>query len=285
MNHGAAVLRAAGIDNPRREARLLLADALGVPVAALLRDPHGTADPAGYDALLDRRAAHEPLAYIIGRREFWSLDFAVSPATLIPRPESETLIEAALAAFAHRAPPGRILDLGTGTGCLLLAALHEFTSAFGVGVDREPEAASLATANAVALGLADRAAFLCGDWTAALDARFDLVLCNPPYIPTSHIEGLMPEVARHEPQRALDGGADGLAAYRRIVPCLPVLLQPDGVAVLELGIGQAQAVAALAAESGLTATTRPDLAGIARVTVLHSARGMKKAFGRGAGAG
>ena len=184
MQNGAALLRAAGIDNPRLDARLLLAHALGVSPAELIRDSHLPADPATYDRLLARRAAHEPLAYILGHREFWSLRFAVSPATLIPRPESETLIEAALAAFADRRPPGRILDLGTGTGCLLLSALHEFPGAFGVGVDRSAAAARLAAANAAALGLADRAAFLCGDWAAALAARFDLVLCNPPYIPT-----------------------------------------------------------------------------------------------------
>jgi release factor glutamine methyltransferase len=285
IRHGAAVLRAAGIDNPRLEARLLLAHALGLPVAALLRDPHASADPAGYDALLTRRAAHEPLAYIIGRREFWSLDFAVSPATLIPRPESETLIEAALAAFAHRTPPRRILDLGTGTGCLLLSALHEFPGAFGIGVDRSPDAARLAAANAAALGLAGRAAFLCADWAAPLAARFDLVLCNPPYIPTSDIDGLMQEVARHEPRGALNGGADGLTAYRQIVPCLPALLQPDGVAVLELGVDQAQAVVALAGKFGLTAITRPDLTGLPRAIVLQPVSGVKKPFGTRAGAG
>ncbi|HEY3848579.1 MAG TPA: peptide chain release factor N(5)-glutamine methyltransferase [Acetobacteraceae bacterium] len=285
MNQGAAILRAAAIDNPRLEARLLLAHAVGLPVAALLRDPHAVADPAGYDALLARRATHEPLAYIIGRREFWSLDFAVSPATLIPRPESETLIEAALAVFAHRTPPRRILDLGTGTGCLLISALHEFPGAFGVGTDRSPLAAGLAAANAASLGLAGRATFLCGDWAAPLDARFDLVLCNPPYIPTCDIDGLMPEVARHEPQGALDGGADGLAAYRQIVPCLLALLQPEGVAVLELGASQDREVAALAGDSGLAATTRPDLAGIARAMVLQSVSGMQKAFGTRAGAG
>jgi release factor glutamine methyltransferase len=282
---GAAILHAAGIDNPRLEARLLLVHALGVPVATLLRDPHASADPTDYHRLVARRAAHEPLAYILGRREFWSLDFAVSPATLIPRPESETLIEAALAAFANRTPPRRILDLGTGTGCLLLAALHEFPGAFGIGTDRAPEAVSLAAANAATLGLAGRAAFLCGDWAAALDARFDLVLCNPPYIPTSDIDGLMQEVARHEPQGALDGGVDGLAAYRRILPTLVALLQPEGVAVLELGVGQAYTVLALARESGLIATTRPDLAGIARALVLQSATCMKKAFGTGLRAG
>jgi release factor glutamine methyltransferase len=285
ISDGAAILRDAGTDNPRLEARLLLAHALGIPGAALIRDPDALADRAAYDSLIARRAAHEPLAYILGRREFWSLDFAVSPATLIPRPESETLIEAALAAFASRSPPARILDLGTGTGCLLLSALHEFPGAFGIGTDRSPAAASLAAANAAALGLAGRAAFLCADWAAPLNARFDLILCNPPYIPTSHIAGLMPEVARHEPTGALDGGADGLAAYRHIVASLPALLQPDGVAVLELGAGQAGSVAALTADVGLAATTRPDLAGIARALVLQSASGMKKPFGMGPGAG
>jgi len=284
MGDGATRLRAAGIDNPRLEARLLLAHALHLPVAALLRDPDLQADPAPFDRLVARRAAREPLAYILGQREFWSLSFAVSPATLIPRPESETLVEAALAGFAHRAPPRRILDLGTGTGCLLLSALHEFPAAFGIGVDRSPGAAVLAAGNAAALGLAGRSAFVCADWAAPLAARFDLVLCNPPYIPTCDVGVLMPEVVLHEPGSALDGGADGLAAYRRIIPTLPRLLLPGGVAVLELGIGQAPAVAALAAEFGMAATTRPDLAGIPRALVLESAAQAKKPFGTKASA-
>jgi release factor glutamine methyltransferase len=284
ISDGAARLRAAGIENPRLEARLLLAHALGVPVAALLRDPHVPAEPTAYVALVSRRSAHEPLAYILGHREFWSLRFAVSPTTLIPRPESETLIEAALAAFAGRGPPDRILDLGTGTGCLLLSALHEFPIAFGLGVDRSPAAAELAAANARMLCLADRAAFLCADWAEAIAGGFDLILCNPPYIPTSEIGGLMPEVAGHEPASALDGGADGMATYRRIIPLLPRLLRPDGVAVLELGIGQGPQVAALAREAGLCATTRPDLAGIPRALVLESAMEAKKPFGTKASA-
>jgi len=282
VGEGAALLRAAGIDNPRLEARLLLAHALNLPVAAVLRAPDvpvDLGDAAVYAALLHRRAAREPLAYILGHREFWSLIFAVSPATLIPRPESETVIEAALAAFAHRAPPRRILDLGTGTGCLLLSALHEFPAAFGIGVDRSPEAAVLAAANATALELGDRSAFLCADWVGPLAGRFDLVLCNPPYIPTCEIGGLMTEVARHEPAGALDGGPDGLAAYRHIIPFLPHLLRPDAVAVVELGIGQAPNVAAMAEKAGIVATTRPDLAGIPRAMVLQSAAETKKPFG------
>jgi release factor glutamine methyltransferase len=276
---GATRLREAKIDNPRLEARLLLGAALDLTPADLLRDRTALADPARYWSLLARRAAHEPLAYILGHREFWSLDFAVSPATLIPRPESETLIEACLAAFVHRPPPGRVLDLGTGTGCLLLAALHEFPAAFGIGVDRVAGAAHLARANAAALGLADRAAFLCADWAAPLAGRFDLILCNPPYITTCGIDGLMPEVARYEPHGALDGGDDGLLAYRELVPMLPSLLRPDGVAVVELGIGQALEVATMAEESGLVATTRPDLAGIPRAMSLWRAAATKKPFG------
>ena len=253
----AARLAEAGIESPGREARLLLAHARAL-----------SSDAAAYDALLARRAAREPLALILGHREFWSLDFAVSPATLIPRPDSETLIEAALAARPARASVARILDLGTGTGCLLLAALSEFPAAFGLGVDCVPAAAALAAANAAALGLAGRAAFLCGRWGAALAGRFDLILCNPPYIPSLEIEGLMPEVARFEPISALDGGTDGLAAYRVLIPALPALLADSGLAVLELGAGQDQAVAALARDAGFAPTLRADLAGIPRALVL-----------------
>jgi release factor glutamine methyltransferase len=237
----------------------------------VLRDPATRVDDASVQPLLGRRLAHEPLALILGRREFWSLDFAVSPATLIPRPESETLIEASAAAFASRPPPRRLLDLGTGTGCLLLAALSEFPAAFGVGVDLAPEAAALAASNAAALGMAERACFMCGDWADPLDARFDLVLCNPPYVTTSEIDGLMPEVRRYEPRRALDGGPDGLAAYRHLLPCLSRLLDSGGVAVLELGAGQAVAVTNLARQAGFGSTVRPDLAGIPRAIVLRRA--------------
>ena len=267
LREGAALLRAADIDNPRLEARLLLAYALRTTKENVLRDRDASIDPACYRSLLARRVAHEPLAHILGRREFWSLDLLVSPDTLVPRPETETLIEAALAAFAERRPH-RVLDLGTGSGCLLLAALSEFPTAFGVGIDRSESALTVARRNAVRLGLSDRAAFLCGDWAASIGGRFDLVLSNPPYIPSLDIDGLMPEVARGEPRLALDGGPDGRAAYRRLVPDLDRLLTTDGVAVVEVGAGQADAVSALGCAAGLTVATRQDLTGIARAVVL-----------------
>ncbi len=262
----AATLRAAGIENPEKEARRLAAFAAGTDAAGLLgRDE---IDAAALAALTARRAAHEPLAYITGRREFWGLDFAVSPATLIPRPDSETLIELAI---AHK-PALRILDLGTGTGCLLLALLHEWPAATGIGVDLAPAAAALAARNAAALGLADRACFIAGRWAAALASGFDLVISNPPYIESGDLQHLMPEVAGHEPAAALDGGADGLAAYRAIIAALPGLLTPEGAAILELGAGQAAAVTALAAAAGYAATARPDLAGHLRALRLTAAK-------------
>jgi release factor glutamine methyltransferase len=236
-----------------------------------LRDPAAPADMASLVPLVARRESHEPLALIVGHREFWSLEFAVSPATLIPRPESETLIETAVAAFAGREPPRLLLDLGTGTGCLLLAALSEFPAAVGIGVDRSAAAAALAARNAVALNLADRALFVCGDWADALSARFDLVLCNPPYIRTEDLGSLMPEVVHYEPHTALDGGEDGAGAYRRLVPGLPRLLTPKGVAVLEIGVGQAETAIGPARRAGLATELRPDLRGIPRALVLRPA--------------
>jgi release factor glutamine methyltransferase len=259
----AARLVAAGIEDARREARILLAAALGVDAAGLLA--LDDVDPTRFETMVGRRQAREPLAYITGRREFFGLMFEVSPATLIPRPDSETIVEAALALPS----PARVLDLGTGTGCLLLAVLHNRQGALGVGVDLAPEAAALAARNAAALGLDDRAMFLAGDWADALSGSFDLILSNPPYISGAAIAGLMPEVARYEPGRALDGGADGLAAYQRIIARLPDLLAPGGAAVLELGAGQAASLATLAASSRLTCETRRDLAGIERAAVLQ----------------
>lgn len=266
---GARRLRAAGIDQPRLEARLLLGHALGRGSAALIACGPELVPVGAFDALLARREAKEPLAYITGTKEFWSLPFAVSPATLIPRPDSETVVAAALAARPDDGRPLQVLDLGTGTGCLILAILHERPAAYGVGVDLAPEAVVLAARNAAALGLAGRVAFVCGDWASCLLGPFDLVVGNPPYVRSAEMTRLMPDVMQYEPQLALDGGSDGLAAYRRIITGLADWLAPHGAAVLELGIGQAEDVTVLARDAGFTAVIRPDLAGIPRALVLR----------------
>ncbi len=223
-----------------------------------------------FERLVARRAAHVPAAVLLGHREFWSLDVVVTPDTLIPRPESELIIEAALGLHPDRRV-GRILDLGTGTGCLLLAALVEFPGAWGLGIDRSAAAAAAAQRNAQRLGLSGRAAVMVGDWTAALAGRFDLLLCNPPYIPTADILGLMPEVALHEPHLALDGGADGLDPYRILFPDLHRRLGPGGTALFEFGAGQAPALLDLARAAALTIlSVRADLAGHPRVMIVRS---------------
>ena len=268
-------LRGAAIEAPRLEARRLLAHVLNKSEEALLRDPRAPVlldQAAQFAGLLARRVAHEPFAYLTGRVGFWTLDLEVSPATLIPRADSESLVEAALEACPDKGAVLHVLDLGTGTGALLLAVLSELPTASGLGVDLKPEAAALAARNAARLGLAGRARFLAGDWAAAVSRRFDLILCNPPYIESAVIPALMPEVARHEPASALDGGADGLSAYRRIIADLPRLLAPRAVVVLELGAGQQAAVEALAKAAGLTPEAcRADLGGVPRALVLRAA--------------
>ncbi len=267
LDHITQRLAAAGIEAPRREARLILAAAHATDAAGLLRLTE--IDPQKFDPLLQRRAAREPLAYILGRKEFWGREFVVSPATLIPRPDSETLIEAALECFPARAAVQNILDAGTGTGCLLLAALLEFPQAFGVGLDISEPAAALARRNAAALGLGHRSAVLVADWAAPINAKFDLILSNPPYIPAPDLPSLMQDVQNYEPRAALDGGPDGLTCYKTIIAALPALLAPAGAAVLELGIGQSAEVAAIAQNAGFSTQTRADLANIPRALVIR----------------
>lgn len=274
MTIGAATLWAqkalsgAGIDGARSEARLLVRLATGFSTERQIADPEIRLDEDQMTALRDsvaRRSRHEPMAQILGRREFWSLDFVVTPETLDPRPDSETVIAAVLGGLDSRTESYQVLDLGTGTGCLLLALLSELPAATGVGVDIEPETARVAQTNAERLGLSERAGFIAGDWTAALDCRFDVVVCNPPYVPTSEIETLQPEVARFEPRRALDGGPDGLECYRALLPVLPGVLKPSGMAVFEVGAGQAGAVTDLLLRYGFTGHAQhADLAGTQR---------------------
>nr|WP_281493728.1 peptide chain release factor N(5)-glutamine methyltransferase [Ancylobacter koreensis] len=276
MREIAAGLAAAGLDTPEREARALLKAGLGLSDLDLLaraEEPVAPADADRLRGLSARRAAGEPLARLSGRREFWSLDFALSPETLVPRPETETLVEAALDLFPDRAAPLAILDLGTGSGALLAALLSEYRNAFGVGVDLSHGAARQARENLVRLGLGNRSAVLVGRWALALAGRFDLVVSNPPYIPSTDIAALEREVREHDPALALDGGPQGLDAYRALAQSLPGLLRPGGRAVLELGTGQEADVAALLAAAGLPpdGPARPDLAGIARAIVTAAA--------------
>ena len=267
LRDAAAQLAAISV-TPRLDAELLMAHALGVGRSDLLLDPGRYGVPEAFAALVERRLTHEPVAYIVGYRDFWTVRIAVGPGALVPRADSETLLEVAAAHFAAR-PPRRILDLGTGPGTLLLAALTEWPGASGMGVDSSEVALGYARANAAALGLAVRAELRQGDWAAGVDGNFDLILCNPPYI--GDAEQLMPEVAAHEPAGALFAGADGLEDYRRILPELPRLLAPGGAALLEIGWTQAAAVTALADQAGLTASVHRDLAGRDRALLLQIA--------------
>jgi release factor glutamine methyltransferase len=272
---GAERLAAAGIPNPRAEARLLMALASGLSVETLIGYPERQMprEPE-YRRLVERRAAREPLSHLTGRREFWSLSFAVTPDTLDPRPDTETLVEAVLDRVPDRTKPLQVVDLGTGTGCLLGALLSHLPNAYGIAVDRNPATAAIAAHNLAALGLAGRFAVVVGDWGDSLRGGFDIVVSNPPYIPSGDIAGLEPEVAVWEPRLALDGGPDGLAALRQIIADLPRLLAPDGVAALEFGLGQGDAVAALAAAAGLVERERrQDLGGHERCLVCFTGDG------------
>ncbi|WP_439540959.1 peptide chain release factor N(5)-glutamine methyltransferase [Sphingomonas sp.] len=255
---------------PRLDAELLMAHALGVSHQDLLLKHLGDPEPDGFAGLVARRLNHEPVAYITGSRGFWTVEIGVGPGVLVPRADSETLIAAAVAHFAGTAGPKRVLDLGTGPGTLLLAALAEWPEAYGLGVDASEEALAYARRNADALGFAERAVFELGDWADGLDGQFDLILCNPPYIGTA--EELGPEVRDHEPAGALFAGADGLDDYRRIIPDLPRLLAPGGIAVLEIGWTQGEAVSALMRGAGLDPVLHHDLGGRPRALAAKMPR-------------
>jgi release factor glutamine methyltransferase len=266
LREAAAMLEACS-DTPRLDAELLMAEALGVSRSEmLLRHRQGKA-PDAFATLLDRRLAHEPVAYILGHQAFFGLDFLVGPAVLIPRGDSETLVEAALAA---RPQARRVLDCGTGSGCLLLAVLANAPGAEGIGIDRSASALDVAAANAARLGLTGRARMVHADWAEPGWAdglgTFDVVLANPPYVEDA--AALSPSVRAHEPSGALFAGPDGLDAYRSLLPQLPALLSPGGLAIVEIGWAQAEAVTAIAAAAGFAATLHRDLAARPRALSL-----------------
>ncbi|MGA0595844.1 peptide chain release factor N(5)-glutamine methyltransferase [Enterovirga sp. CN4-39] len=267
-------LTEAGIDSAALDARLLTAAALGVGATSLLADPQLPLGEEGSARLADmaaRRLAREPVARILGRAEFWGLPFSLSPETLAPRPDTETIVEAALDSARRRGRPGRILDLGTGSGCILVALLSELKDDFGIGLDRSPGALLTARRNAEMNGVADRAAFVASDWASAIEGRFALIVSNPPYIRAADILTLEPEVSHFDPARALDGGKSGLEAYRAILDDAGRLLERDGLIVLELGHDQAESVAVLAEERGFAVEAiRRDLGGHQRAMTLFA---------------
>ncbi|MEH3122921.1 MAG: peptide chain release factor N(5)-glutamine methyltransferase [Sphingomonas phyllosphaerae] len=252
-----AAARFAFSPTARLDAELLLAHALGIDRSRLLLTLEDHDLPPAFAELVERRARHEPVAYLTGTRAFWTIDLQVGPGVLIPRADSETLIEAAVDHFAGTDGPRRILDLGTGPGTLLLAALDQWPGATGKGVDASPVALDYARRNAAALGSADRAHFAPGNWADGITDAFDLVLANPPYIESD--AALPDEVVRYEPAAALFAGSDGLSDYRRIATQLPPLLAPGAVACVEIGATQGQSAAALFRAAGLSVTVRRDL--------------------------
>ncbi|MBA3675799.1 MAG: peptide chain release factor N(5)-glutamine methyltransferase [Sphingosinicella sp.] len=252
-------------DTPRLDAECLMAEALDVEREALLLSDLDRPPPETFNGLVDRRSAGEPIAYIIGRRAFWRIELEVGPGALVPRPDSETLIEAALDHFGQDGP-SRVLDLGTGPGTLLLAALDQWPRARGVGVDISEEALAYANRNAERLGLSGRASFRVADWAAGLDERFDLILCNPPYVEAGC--ALPVDVMEWEPHQALFAGADGLSAYRRLAPEIARLLVPAGLACVEIGAGQEADVGLLFSDMALKVGERRDLGGHIRCLTI-----------------
>jgi release factor glutamine methyltransferase len=276
----ARMFAAAGLDTPALDARVLLGHALGLDHAGLTAAAERVLDPAEREriaAVASRRLAREPVSRIVGMKEFWGLPLRVNPAVLVPRPETETVVATALAALdrdGDRARPLRIADLGTGSGALLLALLNELPNAFAIGTDLSTAALALARDNAQQLGLSERAAFVACDFAAALAGPLDLIVANPPYVTSAELAQLAPEVRDHDPSLALDGGPDGLRAYRALVADAPRLIGAAGHMVVEVGAGQADAVASLfASQQPLDVTAGRDLAGMWRALHIRPALG------------
>lgn len=273
LSQATARLKAAGVEQPNRDARVLLAHASDLTVERIIgypEQPLSAAQQQAFELAVARRARREPVARILGRREFWSLSFRVTADTLDPRPESECLVAAVLGRLAGRDGSLKILDLGTGTGCLLLALLAELPNAEGLGIDLLAGAVDTARENARSLGLAERASFRQGNWAEEISGAWQVIVSNPPYIKEPDVAKLAPEVALYDPRPALAGGLDGLAAYRQVVPQAVRLLAPGGLVAFEVGAGQAADVERLLRAAGFEAAAREqDLAGIERCVLAQ----------------
>lgn len=270
LANAAAALAAVGIESARLDARVLLAHALGTSSNEVFGEQQPTDDEVRlFEQVLSRRARREPLAYITGHKEFWNLDFAVGRGVLIPRPETETLVEEALRVFSDAVAPLRVLDVGTGSGCLLIAFLTERTCAQGTGIDSSQAALSFAKRNAQALGVADRTQLVRAAWNVPGEGKFDVVLANPPYLSEQEFEYSQPEIRLFEPREALVAGPDGLEGIRGLVPVLARSLTRTGRAFVEIGAGQRDAVSPIVRHHGLEVVrVAPDLSGVARCFVL-----------------
>ncbi len=284
--HGARHLADAGIDSARLDARVLLARAMDIaPENLLTADAPTPAQLRQYGELIARRAAREPLAYVVGRKEFWGLSFGVGPGVLIPRPETETLLEQAFNAFGDPEQPLNVLDLGTGSGCLLIAFLKYRPRARGLGIDRSSAALAWARGNAESLDVASRSTWYCGDWSSVDIGTYDVIFSNPPYLAKTEKGVLAPEIAQHEPAEALFSGEDGLEAYRALARLIARSLKPSGKTFLEIGLGQGDAVGEILGGHGLEILgVAPDLAGIPRCIAARrppviSWRGAEKTVG------
>lgn len=264
-----ARLKSAGVDTPRLDAILLLAEASALGEDRIRSRPEMPVPPeaaAAFDAMLQRRLKREPVSKIIGRREFWSLEFRTSRDVLDPRADSETLVGGVLAVIPDRTASLRIVDFGTGSGCLLLSLMRELPNATGVGIDVSPPALAVARDNAERLGVSSRCIFRLGSWGKGIEGTFDILISNPPYIESGVVPALEPEVADYDPLLALDGGADGLDAYRAVIPDMARLAAKDAFAALEVGMGQDVAVSRLLTAAGFgEIAVLPDLSGIGRV--------------------
>src|SRR6266404_1459952 len=285
LAEAAAALTQAHFEEPRRRARRLVASTLALAPADLLAHPERTVDEQASDRVrvaLVRMVDREPLSRILGRREFWGIEFGLTTDTLDPRPETETVVTAILRSIPDRHAPLRFLDLGTGTGCILLALLSEFPAATGFGVDVVAGAAMTARGNAAALGVASCAHFFVGDWADPILGVFDVIISNPPYIASAALADLPREVALYDPRRALDGGPDGLGCYRLLAADLPRLMGPRSLFACEVGLGQGSAVAGILRANGLSIERcERDLAGIVRCVLARAASTAEKIVGMG----